>query len=170
MIRVLQILVFMMLIVPAVSDIRSRDFSILPPLLLFLAGLILKYVLLFFAGEPGFLSGEMTYIRGCLSESEMVTGLRQECLQIAIGMLPGAAFFLIQRVSPKSVGGGDVLLIFLLGILCGFVQTLFVCLAALCLICLYGAAVSIRTRKWGNLTLPFLPFLAAGYLASLFYL
>lgn len=163
----LAIVVFLMLAIPAISDIRSRDFLVLPPVLLFLAGLILKIALLIPVKSPGILSGESLDIRLWLPAGRIVSGLWQECRQMAAGMLPGAAFFLLNHVSPQSAGTGDAFLILLLGILCGFTRTLFGCLTALGCISLYGAAAALRRGKWENMTLPFLPFLLAGYLVSL---
>ena len=166
MTRVLAVVVFGMIAIPAFSDIRSRDFPVLPPLLLFLAGLIIKIAGNLSLEDLMAFSAEGTGEWGWLPGRELLTGLLRECAWMTAGSIPGAVFFILHKLSPQGVGEGDVLLVLLLGILCGFTRTLFTCLSALTLIGVCGIACSIRSKIWKNLTLPFLPFLLAGYIFS----
>lgn len=84
----------------------------------------------------------------------------------AVGLLP---FLLVALLKPGTMGGGDIKLAALIGLIVGFPQVLW----ALSLGILAGGAIAcllLLTRRWGaNSHIPYAPFLCLGAVLSLVY-
>lgn len=82
------------------------------------------------------------------------------------GIGVGAVFLLISRMTGEGVGYGDSWMILILGIYLGLWKLLEV-LAGTCLLLAIASIICLTVRKMSRrCTLPFVPFLAAGYLLS----
>jgi|GEM_PF-1477077 len=152
--------VIFLLLYPAIADLKHRRFYLLPPALIFAC---------FFAVKLCMMSGsrlDLDDLRLTVSAS----GFRADgFLKLISGAVPGAVFWLLSRVSRGSVGSGDAVMILFMGILCGFETVLTVSMTALFLTAAAGLA-SVAAGKGGkNMTLPFLPFLLAGYVIDLLF-
>ena len=87
----------------------------------------------------------------------------------AFGALCGGMFLLISRYSDEEIGYGDSWMIFNLGMFLGLWR-----LMAVLLLAFLGAAVAavcgVAGGKWNRkTTIPFLPFLLAGYVGVLLW-
>lgn len=78
----------------------------------------------------------------------------------------GIAFLLLSRWTREGIGYGDSLAILVLGIYLGFWGLLEVLAGAFFLLLPVGILCLIRNRMSRKKTVPFYPFLAAGYLMS----
>lgn len=93
---------------------------------------------------------------------------REDVWLILGGIGVGILFFLISRVTREEIGYGDSWIILILGIYLGMwrllevLSTAFLLLSLTAVVCL---SVKRMSRKY---KLPFIPFLAAGYLCSIF--
>lgn len=78
----------------------------------------------------------------------------------------GAVFLLVSRMTEEGVGYGDSWLILILGIYLGMWKLLEV-LAGTCLLLAAASVICLTVKRMSRrCTLPFVPFLAAGYLLS----
>jgi len=83
------------------------------------------------------------------------------------GVITGALFLILSKITQEGMGYGDSILILILGIYLGFHQLIFVLSSAFfLLLCVSIPALWSRkmSRKY---TLPFLPFLMGGYVCFL---
>ena len=88
--------------------------------------------------------------------------------QISVtGLIPGLVFLILHRLSRFAVGGGDVLLLLMMGPVCGLFQTGLACMCALCLTCLAACLTCLWKRNGADMQIPFVPFLLAGFLLTL---
>ena len=82
------------------------------------------------------------------------------------GIGVGAVFFLVSRFTEEGVGYGDSWVILILGIYLGLWEVLEV-LAGTCLLLAAVSIICLAVKRMSRRrTLPFVPFLAAGYLMS----
>lgn len=82
------------------------------------------------------------------------------------GVGVGILFLLLSRCTREGIGYGDSLAILVLGIYLGFWGLLEVLAGAFFLLLPVGILCLIRNRMSRKKTIPFYPFLAAGYLMS----
>ena len=101
---------------------------------------------------------------GLLSVIYQVVEGKMDMLLILGGVLTGGMFLLISRVTREGVGYGDSFLILILGIYLGFYQLLIVLSMAFFLLLCVALPVLWFKKMSRKYTLPFLPFLAGGYL------
>ena len=103
-------------------------------------------------GIPAIVSAMYAYIKGTESLS-----------QILFGMLPGVLLLVVAAVTKKA-GWADGIVLLIMGLLTGLRE----CMACFMVSLLAMSAVSLPLlvlRKVGkNATLPYIPFLCAGYL------
>ena len=85
---------------------------------------------------------------------------------IAGGCLVGILFFVISRFTGESIGYADCWLILILGIYLGFWGILEVLTNSLFLLAIASIVVLVFRKMSRKGSLPFIPFLAAGYLLS----
>ncbi len=83
------------------------------------------------------------------------------------GMAPGAALLLLSWLTGGQVGAGDGALLMATGIYLGLEQNLAMFFAALAICAICALALLIFRKKSGKDTLPFVPFMLAGYIATL---
>ena len=84
------------------------------------------------------------------------------------GALIGVLFFLVSKFSQEAIGYGDSWLILLLGIHLGSVRAMGILFTA-SLIAAVGSLFLLWRSKWRrNATLPFVPFLTISYLGVFF--
>lgn len=76
--------------------------------------------------------------------------------------------FLIAALKTENMGGGDVKAVGLLGGLIGFYAMLWTLIAGCTGFIIYGKYIEKRRGK-DHISLPFLPFLTAGYCMTLFW-
>ncbi len=82
------------------------------------------------------------------------------------GMGVGAVFFLVSRFTGEGIGYGDSWVILILGIYLGLWEVLEV-LAGTCLLLAAASIICMAVKRMsGRGRLPFVPFVAAGYLMS----
>lgn len=91
---------------------------------------------------------------------------KEEVIPFLGGIGIGVVFFLISRVTKEGIGYGDSWMILIAGSYLGLWELLEV-LAGTCLLLAASSVVCLTVKKMsGRCTLPFVPFLAAGYLLS----
>ncbi len=88
-------------------------------------------------------------------------------MELAAGILPGTLLLLLAFVSGESIGKGDGLVLFMLGIYCGMAKAVAVLGMALLLAAVLALVLLLLKRANRKTKLPFLPCLCAGYLISL---
>lgn len=81
-----------------------------------------------------------------------------------LSYLPGIVFLLIAHVCRECIGYGDGLVILCLGAYLSLGQILELCMVALTLAGLVALGLILVAHKGRRATLPFVPFLLAGYL------
>lgn len=92
---------------------------------------------------------------------------RQMNLWLVVGgVCVGAAFLFISFITHESIGYGDSWLILILGIYLGLWGVLEVLMGALLALALVSIIVLIIKKLSRRCVIPFIPFLAAGYLMS----
>lgn len=79
------------------------------------------------------------------------------------GLLPGAVFFLIFMISPRSLGAGDVKLVALLGLGIGLERAVVVLLLMCIFVFLYQGGRKLLSVE-ARLSVPLAPFLTLGLL------
>lgn len=79
------------------------------------------------------------------------------------GLIPGAVFFLIFMISPRSLGAGDVKLVALLGIGVGLEQVMVALLLMCIFVFLYQGGRKLLSVE-AQISVPLAPFLTAGLL------
>ena len=84
--------------------------------------------------------------------------------ETAGGLAAGSLFWLFSRLSDGQLGEGDALVIVCLGLYLGLWKSLTVVLAALFLSSGVALYLFLFRRKPSRTAMPFLPFLAAGFL------
>lgn len=90
-----------------------------------------------------------------------------DMLSFLLGGLSGGGILLAASMATGGgIGGGDIKLMALLGLMAGLYDTLFILMTASVLALLYGTAERIVTHD-KNLRLAFVPFLTLGYAATL---
>lgn len=94
---------------------------------------------------------------------------REDILLILGGTGVGMLFLLVSRITGESLGYGDSLAILILGIYLGLWELLAVLAGAFFLLAVFSAA-GLTVRKMSRkLSIPFFPFLSAGYLMSVLW-
>ncbi len=88
---------------------------------------------------------------------------------IAAGALPGLGLWLLSAVTNEAVGRGDALAVCLAGMSSGPEQILMILLAALFLTAFAGCILLAAGKAGKKSRLPFIPFLAAGYLLYIIF-
>ena len=150
----IRVLTLFMLLIPAVQDIRSKEFSVLPPFLFFVCAMSAKGILLAVNQRQ-------------VWEQVWENGIWYGTGRILAGLLPGAIFYILHRLTGGSVGGGDAYLILLLGMICGLYETAVICALALALAALAGLLLMAVRKNGSDFEIPFVPFLLAACLLSL---
>ena len=90
-----------------------------------------------------------------------------DMLSFLLGGLSGGGILLAAAMATKGgIGGGDIKLMTLLGLMAGLYDTLLILMTASVLALLYGTVKRIVTHD-KNLRLAFVPFLTLGYAATL---
>ena len=89
-----------------------------------------------------------------------------DLILIAGGCFVGMLFFIISRFTGESIGYADCWLVLILGIYLGIWGTLEVLMNALFLLAIASIILLIKRKMSRKCTIPFIPFLAAGYLLS----
>ena len=90
-----------------------------------------------------------------------------DILSFLLGGLSGGGILLAAAMATGGgIGGGDIKLMAILGLMVGLIDTLFILMTASVLALLYGTAKRIVTHD-KNLRLAFVPFLTLGYAATL---
>ena len=104
---------------------------------------------------------------GILSAIYYLTGERKSMWLLAGGVLVGICFLIISRITREGIGYGDSLAILVLGSFLGFWNILTVMAFTFFLMLCVLIPVLWKKKMSRTYTLPFLPFLAAGYLCFL---
>ena len=105
---------------------------------------------------------------GILSAAYCVLEEGTDLLLVIGGICVGVFFLIISKVTEEGMGYGDSLFILVLGIFLGFWDVLFVLSISFFLLLCVLIPVLWMKRMSRSCTLPFLPFLAGGYLCVLF--
>lgn len=84
-------------------------------------------------------------------------------------VLPGTLFLIISRITKEGVGYGDGCVILILGIYLGVWSTVEVCMIAVLIMALVSMAGMALWHWKRTKRLPFLPFLAVGYLGMMIW-
>lgn len=94
-------------------------------------------------------------------------GLRlPEWKEAVLGLAIGFVFTMLAKVTAEKIGSGDAYVIGCLGLLLGYQTCILICLTAFG-ISFWVSAFLFLIRKSGlNKTIPFIPFLFAGYLVT----
>lgn len=79
------------------------------------------------------------------------------------GLIPGAVFFLIFMISPRSLGAGDVKLVAMLGLCIGLERAVVALLSMCIYVFLYQGGRKLLTLEV-QLSVPLAPFLTLGLL------
>lgn len=85
-----------------------------------------------------------------------------------LGLIPGAVLLIISFVSRGQIGVGDGGLVMMLGASLGIETVIRILTAALLLITVFSGVMLVMRKLKRKSTLPFIPFLFAGYILSFF--
>ena len=85
-----------------------------------------------------------------------------------LGLIPGAVLLVISFVSRGQIGIGDGGLVLMLGASLGIESVIRILTAALLLITIFSGVMLVMRKLKRKSTLPFIPFLFAGYILSFF--
>ncbi|MBO4421423.1 MAG: prepilin peptidase [Lachnospiraceae bacterium] len=85
-----------------------------------------------------------------------------------LGLIPGAMLLVISFVSRGQIGVGDGGLVMMLGASLGIETVIRILTAALLLITVFSGIMLVMRKLKRKSTLPFIPFLFAGYILSFF--
>ena len=85
-----------------------------------------------------------------------------------LGLIPGAVLLVISFVSRGQIGVGDGGLVMMLGASLGIETVIRILTAALLLITVFSGVMLVMRKLKRKSTLPFIPFLFAGYILSFF--
>lgn len=129
------------LIVMAVRDIKSRN-------------------------VPVWILGVSMIIMICYVGYQIITGNINYCLTFAGGIV-GVFFLIMSKITEEAVGYGDSFVVLFLGIILGFWNILFVLSSAFLLLLCVTIPLLWKKKMSRKVALPFLPFLAGGYLSFL---
>ncbi len=83
------------------------------------------------------------------------------------GMLIGILFIVVAKLSAGAIGAGDGMVMAVVGLYVGFERNLEILFIAFLASALVGIILWITRKKKRKETMPFLPFVLTGYLASL---
>ena len=90
-----------------------------------------------------------------------------DTLLFLAGLIPGVFFWLISRGPGRHLGEGDGFVLMAMGALLGFSRCMLALSVAL-LLCAFCAGFLLAVRKSSRkMRIPFVPFLAVGYLAGM---
>lgn len=81
--------------------------------------------------------------------------------------LPGITLFAVSALSGDGIGGGDALIVLILGLYFTFSELLAITAAAFLFSAVYAGYLFLRRKKDRRASFPFLPFLAASCLLFL---
>lgn len=89
-------------------------------------------------------------------------------LFILLGMLPALIILIFSLITKGGIGIGDVMVISAMGLNLGLVNSVFVLTIALMVCGLYGLVlICLRIKKYKD-KIPFVPFIAIGYIWIIF--
>ena len=88
--------------------------------------------------------------------------------ELVIGLIPGALLLVLAFVTRESIGTGDGMMLCIVGLFCGWRQSLAIFGMALVLSALLSIILLVCRKAGRKTELPFLPSLLGGYL--LYYL
>lgn len=117
-----------------IEDIRKKQVSVVPTLLLAAAGMVLSII-----------SGDWN------------------SWKVILRFLPGGITFLIAWMTRESIGYGDALVLLCIGCFLPGVQMINLCMAAFTLSGLFALFLLLVRKKGRKTQVPFVPFLLAGY-------
>ena len=83
-----------------------------------------------------------------------------------MGILLGAAFLLVSKVTKEGLGYGDSILILLLGAFVGLWQVLLVLVIAFASAAIFSSVVLVLKKMSRKKQIPFVPFLLLGYIGG----
>jgi len=83
-----------------------------------------------------------------------------------MGILLGAAFLLVSKVTKEGLGYGDSILILLLGAFVGLWQVLLVLVIAFVSAAIFSSVVLVLKKMSRKKQIPFVPFLLLGYIGG----
>ena len=88
-------------------------------------------------------------------------------LEILSGLIPGALLFLLSFHKKAGIGMGDGILIMGTGVFCGFGRTVSLLLFGCLFAGITGGALAVFRKSSLKLSLPFAPFLMAGWILEM---
>lgn len=89
-----------------------------------------------------------------------------DLILLAGGIGVGALFLIVSRVTEEGIGYGDSWAVLILGIYLGIWELLETLAGAFLLLAAFSAVCMVVKKMSGKVRIPFLPFLAAGYLVQ----
>lgn len=144
MLEVCEIIVFLLLFLISIFDIKNREFSIILPCILLLFLIVYQ----------------------CISRSF-------DWLFCGAGMVPGALLILFHYLTRGGVGLGDGIVIGVLGFHLGLWENLSLLFLSLVLEMIFAVGVLVKKKIQKeavsrHMTIPFIPFVTGGYLLLMF--
>lgn len=133
--RILMILTMILLIISSISDIKKKEISILPVL-------IIVSIAFFYRGYNG--------------------GAENLCEEMIWRFIPGAVMFIISLVAHNSLGTGDAVIVLATGYILGAWVNLYMLLLGSVMGGVYGLVMLVLKKMNRNDSLPFVPFLLFG--------
>jgi len=130
-------LVLGILLVLSVIDIKKRSITVVGPVILVVVGLIFN----------------------------VISGLDYK--DMLLPCMVGVFMIIVSKISRESIGFGDSLLILSLGVALDFETFIQTLLVGMMWVCLYSLMLIIVFKKGKKYRVPFIPFLAAGYIIVL---
>lgn len=134
-------IIFLVLIVAAVSDMKSRSISV-------------RFLRVCAAGSI------------LCAGYQIATGELNHWL-VCTGIFVGICFLLISKLTEEAMGYGDSLMVLFLGIIVGFWDILTILAITFLLLLCVTIPVLWKKKMSRKFSLPFLPFLTGGYLCFL---
>lgn len=130
------------------------------PLMILIAAIDLKYQKI-----PNLLLLGSSVLVGCFR----IWHIGEPAFLWLTGSLIGMGFFILSRISKEAFGYGDSWVIFLLGVFLGLWKVISL-LSIACFLSAVAAGICLIKSRWSRKrAIPFIPFLAIGYLGVLLF-
>ncbi|MCR5420915.1 MAG: prepilin peptidase [Lachnospiraceae bacterium] len=141
------------LIIFCYTDLRERGIS-----LRLLAASLISVIILMISVK---IYGEkIELLKSCLAYELNI-------INIIWGLLPGVFLLVINKITREAIGKGDVYVIFLLGFMLGFRNTIELIIISMLLTAVFGVVYIVVCGKDKKAALPYMPFLLIAFLILL---
>lgn len=90
--------------------------------------------------------------------------VNEEMIVLFCGIMPSVFIFIISIISNESIGKGDALIFFVIGIMFGIVKSMLIFLIALVITVFYSMPLILFKQKKLKSSIPFSPFILTSFI------